>query len=152
MKAGAGALLVVAAALIGAAAGCSTPEDDAAAEREAKRQALARHYGELSAAERQALLQSSVRDDEDAERVVREIRAAKVERERLEEERRALAAAPRAGTPREIRRVLLDRYGPELTPFQRSYVLATDFPSLEAGERLCRKWTEENRAFASPRR
>ena len=42
---------------------------------------------------------------------------------------------------------LLDRYGPELTPFQRSALLAAQIETYEEGEALCRKWIEENRRF-----
>lgn len=52
-----------------------------------------------------------------------------------------------AGSAGTIKRSLLAKYGPYLTPFQRSALLSASISTAADGEELCRKWIEENRRF-----
>ncbi len=116
--------------------------------REAKRQALARHYAELGPEGRRLLLQSDVRDEEGADRFMGDLRAAREWKEGRQKAEAAGAGRETAksalGQAGEVRRELLRRYGARLTPFQRSYILGTDFDSLERGEEVCERFIEAN--------
>jgi hypothetical protein len=58
---------------------------------------------------------------------------------------RAALAGPAQPSTDDIKHDLLDRYGMELTPFQRSALLAAHLSSREEGERMCEGWIAENR-------
>ena len=45
------------------------------------------------------------------------------------------------------KRDLLARYGPRLTPFQRSALQSARLASLADGEKMCERWVEDNRRF-----
>jgi hypothetical protein len=49
----------------------------------------------------------------------------------------------------EIKQSLLDQYGMDLTPFQRTALLTARISSREEGEKMCQRWVAENRRFGA---
>jgi hypothetical protein len=82
---------------------------------------------------------------------MREAERARAQREVYERLKRRKGDEAGAETAGKIRRDLLEKYGPALTPFQRSALLSAPIASREEGEAMCRRWIEENQAFEKGR-
>jgi hypothetical protein len=50
-------------------------------------------------------------------------------------------------TPAAIKRQLLEKYGAQLTPFQRSALQTSSIGTYAEGEAKCKAWIEDNRRF-----